>query len=106
MKLVEQSGIIAVEPMEEAHALALFEKKLGMQAEGQDVAELVAAPHHSNLSAFLGAIVLVDANAINPDPLDFLKSGWSRTSSKIGETLEATGNLEPLTVTLTRSSGL
>ena len=40
--MVEQSDIIAVEPMDEAHALALFEKKLGKQGESQDVAELAA----------------------------------------------------------------
>ena len=43
MELVEQSDIIAIEPMDEAHALALFEKKLGKQGESQDVAELAAA---------------------------------------------------------------
>jgi hypothetical protein len=32
LKMVEQSDIIAVEPMDEAHALALF-KKLGKQGE-------------------------------------------------------------------------
>jgi tetratricopeptide (TPR) repeat protein len=42
LKLVEESDIIAVEPMDEAHALALFEKKLGKQGESQDVAELAA----------------------------------------------------------------
>ena len=43
LKLVEQSDIITVEPMDEAHALALFEKKLGKKCESKDVAELVAA---------------------------------------------------------------
>lgn len=43
LKLVEQSDVIAVEPMDEAHALALFEKKLGKKDESKDVAELVAA---------------------------------------------------------------
>jgi hypothetical protein len=33
LKLVEQNDIITVEPMEEEHALALFEKKLGKQGE-------------------------------------------------------------------------
>jgi hypothetical protein len=42
LKLVEQSDIIAVEPMNKMHALALFEKKLGKQGESQDVAELAA----------------------------------------------------------------
>jgi tetratricopeptide (TPR) repeat protein len=43
LKLVEQSDIIAVEPMDEAHAFALFEKKLGKQDERKDVVELAAA---------------------------------------------------------------
>jgi hypothetical protein len=43
LKLIEPSDIITVEPMDEAHALALFKKKLGKQGESQDVAELAAA---------------------------------------------------------------
>jgi len=43
LKLVEQSDIIAVEPMNEAHALALFERKLGKQGDSTDVAKLAAA---------------------------------------------------------------
>ena len=43
LKLVERSDIIAVEQMDGAHALALFDKKLGRQGKGQDVAELAAA---------------------------------------------------------------
>jgi hypothetical protein len=43
LKLIEPSDIITVEPMDEAHALALFKKKLGKQSESQDVAELAAA---------------------------------------------------------------
>ena len=42
-KLVEQSDIIAVEPMDEAHALALFEKKMGKQDNSKDVVELATA---------------------------------------------------------------
>jgi hypothetical protein len=43
LKLVEQSDIIAVEPMDEAHALALFEKKMGKQDDNKDVVELATA---------------------------------------------------------------
>lgn len=43
LKLVKQSDIIAVEPMDEAHALVLSMKKLGKQGKGQDIAELAAA---------------------------------------------------------------
>ncbi|RYO89186.1 hypothetical protein DL766_006149 [Monosporascus sp. MC13-8B] len=42
LKLVEQCDIIAVEPVDKAHALALFEKKLGVQGESSDVADLAA----------------------------------------------------------------
>jgi hypothetical protein len=42
-RIVEESNIIAVEPMDETHALALFETKLGMQANREDVIELTAA---------------------------------------------------------------
>jgi hypothetical protein len=43
LKLTEQRDIIIVEPMDEAHALALFEKKLGTQVHSNDIAELAAA---------------------------------------------------------------
>jgi hypothetical protein len=40
---VEQTDIIEVRPMEEAHAITLFEKKLGNQSDSKDIVELVAA---------------------------------------------------------------
>ncbi|CAN9280969.1 unnamed protein product [Alternaria alternata] len=40
LKLVEQRDIVFVEPMDEAQALALFEKKLEAQGDNSDVAEL------------------------------------------------------------------
>jgi hypothetical protein len=43
LKLVEQNDIVVVEPMDEVHAIALFEKKLGMQSNSIDIAELAAA---------------------------------------------------------------
>jgi tetratricopeptide (TPR) repeat protein len=43
LKLVEQRDIITVEPMDEAHAVTLLEKKLGMRGDGNDIAELVGA---------------------------------------------------------------
>ena len=50
LKLVEERDIIAVEPMDEAHALELFEKKLGKQGESQEVAELAAALEYMPLA--------------------------------------------------------
>ena len=43
LKLVEESNIIAVEPMDEGQALALFKTKLGKQSDKTDIAELAAA---------------------------------------------------------------
>jgi tetratricopeptide (TPR) repeat protein len=43
LRLVEQSDIIPVEPMDKGHALALFKKKLGYQGNSEDIVELVAA---------------------------------------------------------------
>ena len=43
MKLVEQSDIIVAKPMDEAHALALLEKKLRKQGDGKDLTKLAAA---------------------------------------------------------------
>jgi hypothetical protein len=42
LRLVEQSNIIVVEPMDEAHALELFERKLGKD-DSTDVAKLASA---------------------------------------------------------------
>jgi Flp pilus assembly protein TadD len=49
-KLVEQRDVISVEPMDEAQALALFEKKLGAQEDSDDVAELAAALEYMPLA--------------------------------------------------------
>jgi tetratricopeptide (TPR) repeat protein len=43
LRLVEQSDIIAVEPMDEAHAVALLEKKLGQRGGSKNIAELAVA---------------------------------------------------------------
>jgi Tetratricopeptide repeat len=43
LKLVEESDIIAVEPMDEGHAVALLETKLGTQSDRNGIAELAAA---------------------------------------------------------------
>jgi hypothetical protein len=43
LKLVEERNIIAVEPMDEAHAVSLFERKLSTQGDRKDILELVAA---------------------------------------------------------------
>jgi tetratricopeptide (TPR) repeat protein len=49
-KLVEESGMVAVEPMDEGHAVALFDKKLGVQSNRKDIAELAAALEYMPLA--------------------------------------------------------
>ena len=43
LKLVEEKDIVVVQPMVAAHALSLFERKLGPLDQGNDTAELAAA---------------------------------------------------------------
>ena len=40
---MEEGDIVAVEPMAESHALALFDKKLGLLNDSEVIAELAAA---------------------------------------------------------------
>jgi hypothetical protein len=42
VQLVEEQDIIAVEPMDEVHVIALLQRKLGTQSDGEDAIELVA----------------------------------------------------------------
>jgi hypothetical protein len=50
LKLVEESDIIDITPMDKAHALALFEKKLGMPDDSKDIAELAAVLEYMPLA--------------------------------------------------------
>jgi tetratricopeptide (TPR) repeat protein len=50
LRLVEQCDIVSVEPMDEAQALALFEKKLKAQGDDSDVAKLAAALEYMPLA--------------------------------------------------------
>jgi hypothetical protein len=50
LKLVEESDIIDIKPMDKAHALALFEKKLGKPDDNKDTAELAAALEYMPLA--------------------------------------------------------
>ncbi|KAF1828129.1 hypothetical protein BDW02DRAFT_635370, partial [Decorospora gaudefroyi] len=50
LKLVNQRDVVNVNPMDEAQALALFEKKLGAQGDSGDVAELAAALEYMPLA--------------------------------------------------------
>jgi tetratricopeptide (TPR) repeat protein len=48
--LVEQRDIISVEPMDEAQALALFKKKVGVEEDDGDIVELAAALEYMPLA--------------------------------------------------------
>jgi len=50
LNLVNQRDVVNVDPMDEAQALALFEKKLGAQGDSGDVAELATALEYMPLA--------------------------------------------------------
>ena len=50
LKLVEESSIIAVNPMEESHAITLLKKKLGTQSNSGNIGELAAALEYMPLA--------------------------------------------------------
>ncbi|KAL8662256.1 MAG: hypothetical protein Q9202_004861 [Teloschistes flavicans] len=50
LKLVEENNIIVVEKMAQAHALTLFEKKLGSLGDGNDIVELAEALEYMPLA--------------------------------------------------------
>lgn len=60
MKLVERSDIIEVELMDKAHAVVLFEKKLGKQGESQDIPELAVALEFMPLAIVQVAVYISD----------------------------------------------
>ena len=60
LMLVGQRDIIMIEPMDETHAVALFEKKLGKQDESQDMAELAAALEYIPLAIVQAAAYISD----------------------------------------------
>ncbi|RYP21051.1 hypothetical protein DL765_002458 [Monosporascus sp. GIB2] len=72
LKLVEQRDIIAVEPMDKAHALALFEKKLGVQGESSDVADLTAELEFMPL-AIVQAAAYISHRAPRCSPKQYLE---------------------------------
>jgi tetratricopeptide (TPR) repeat protein len=62
LKLVEPCDVIAVDPMDQAHALTLFEKKLGVQEGRGEIAELAAALEFMPL-AIVQAAAYISARA-------------------------------------------
>ena len=61
LKLVEPHDVIAVDPMDETHALALFEKKLGVQEDNkEDITELVTVLEFMPLAIFQAATYITE----------------------------------------------
>jgi hypothetical protein len=83
LRLVEQNDIIEVEPMDEAHAMALFKKKLGIQGDSKDIAELTAALEFMPL-AIIQAAAYISQRAprcsVKQYLEDFRKSDHKKTS--------------------------
>jgi len=83
LKLVEEKDIIAVQPMAQAQALVLFEKKLGSLGQGDNIAELAAALEFMPL-AIIQAAAYISQRAprcsVQRYLEDFQKSDRRRTS--------------------------
>ena len=83
LKLVEEREIIAVEPMAESHAITLFEKKLGVLGDSNDIAQLVAALEFMPL-AIVQAAAYISQRAPRCSVLQYLqnfrKSDYKKTS--------------------------
>lgn len=60
LKLVELCGVIAVDPVDEADELALVRKKLGVQEDSNDMAELAAALEFMPLAIFQAAAYIFE----------------------------------------------
>ncbi|OCK91152.1 uncharacterized protein K441DRAFT_225382 [Cenococcum geophilum 1.58] len=83
LKLMEESDIIAVLPMEELHALALLEKKLGIQGTSDGTSELVAALEFMPLAIVQAAAYItqrVPRCSVRQYLLEFQKSDREKTS--------------------------
>ena len=83
LKLVERSDIIEVEPMDKAHAVALFEKKLGKQGESQDIPELAVALEFMPLAIVQAAAYISDRDqrcSVRQYLEEFRKSDRKKTS--------------------------
>jgi hypothetical protein len=83
LKLVKQRDIVAVEPMDSTQALALFEKKLGVQENNGDIIKLAAALDYMPL-AIVQAAAYVSRRAprcsVEQYLKEFKKSERKRTS--------------------------
>jgi tetratricopeptide (TPR) repeat protein len=80
-KLVEERDIIVVEPMDKAHAVALFEKKLSIQGGQKDTTELVAAVEYMPL-AIVQAAAYINQRAPQCSVREYLEKFQKTDRSK------------------------
>jgi hypothetical protein len=83
LKLVEQRDIISVQPMDKAHAVTLFKKKLGMQGDSKDIAELAAELEYMPLAIVQAAAYITQRAprcSVQQYLEDFRKSDRKKTS--------------------------
>ncbi len=83
LKLVEEKDIVAVQPMAAAHALSLFERKLGPLDQGDDTAELVAALEFMPLAIVQAAAYISQRSprcSVQRYLVDYRKSDRKKTS--------------------------
>jgi tetratricopeptide (TPR) repeat protein len=83
LKLVEQRDMITVEPMNEAQALALFEKKLGTQGDSSQVVKLAAVLEYMPLAIVQAAAYVLQRAprcSVRQYLTKFKKSERKRTS--------------------------
>ena len=81
LSLVEQSGIIAIDPMNETHALALFETKLGTHSNRKDVVDLAAALEFMPL-AIVQAAAYISQRAPRCSVRQYLERFWKSDHKK------------------------
>ncbi|KAI4254529.1 MAG: hypothetical protein LQ352_003037 [Teloschistes flavicans] len=83
LKLVEENNIIVVEKMAQAHALTLFEKKLGSLGDGNDIVELAEALEYMPLAIVQSTAYVCQSRprySVRQYLEDFRKSDRKKTS--------------------------
>ncbi len=81
LTLVEQSGIIVIDPMNETHALALFETKLGTHSNRKDVVDLAVALEFMPL-AIVQAAAYISQRAPRCSVRQYLERFWKSDRKK------------------------
>ncbi|ERF72255.1 hypothetical protein EPUS_02142 [Endocarpon pusillum Z07020] len=81
LKLVEESDMVAVEPMDERHAVALFDKKLRIPSDQKDITELVAALEYMPL-AIVQAAAYISQRAPRCTVLQYMEKFYTSDQRK------------------------